>query len=62
LIIIQVLLACHKATTLQAAQIGEPAHHIEVQELSPQARAIHAAQTTVPLSLKVSRVETIAIL
>jgi anti-sigma28 factor (negative regulator of flagellin synthesis) len=54
--------ACQRAITLHAEPIGEPAHQIEVQELSPQARAVQAGHTTIAFCLKASRVETIAIL
>jgi hypothetical protein len=60
--ITQVFSACHRAITLQAAHIGEPAQPIEVQEFKPQARAVQAVQTTIQVSLKLSRVETMAIL
>jgi len=44
-IIIPVFSACHKAITLQAAHIGDHAHHIEVQEFSHQASAVQVAVT-----------------
>jgi hypothetical protein len=66
--ITQVFSACPRAITLQAAQIGEPAQPIDVQEFKPQASDVQAAVTpqdsdiNLGKSLKLSRVETIAIL
>lgn len=54
--------ACQSAITLQAEPIGEPAHPIDVQELSHHARAYQAEPTTTEFVLKLSRVDTIAIL
>ena len=54
--------ACHKAITLQAEPIGEPAQPIEVQEFSHQAKANQALEAKSQVSLKDSKVETIAIL
>jgi hypothetical protein len=54
--------ACHKAITLQADHIGEPAQPIEVHEFSPQASAIQAQPVIKPVSKKLCKVHTIAIL
>jgi len=60
--ITHVFSACHIAITLQAAHIGDHAQPIDVHEFNPHARAVQAAHATIQLSLKLSRVETIAIL
>ena len=67
-IIIPVFSACHKAITLQAAHIGDQAHHIDVQEFNHHASAVQVAVTAQlseinwGRSLKLSKVVTIAIL
>lgn len=59
---IQFLSALDKAITLQAAPIGDQAHHIDVQLFNHQAKANQAEDDKNQISLNCSKVETIVIL